>query len=149
LYYIYTHKQHNTFISSFSEYYVVLDPLLFISIIINHFIYYVTFNDIKTINYKNPMLRFMFKNRSKHETLMTLLVCNWPHFVGQNHFFEMILFNRDSTIQKCFQKILHSLQVKKFNSLPAVRTACHTVRTPSCPQHHSFGRREISVRTFL
>jgi hypothetical protein len=33
-----------------------------------------------------------------------LLVCNWPHSVGQNHFFVQMLFNRDSAIQKCFQK---------------------------------------------
>jgi len=38
-------------------------------------------------------------------------------------------------------KILHSLQVKKFGSLPAVWTTCHTVRTPSCPKHQLFGRR--------
>jgi hypothetical protein len=28
-----------------------------------------------------------------------LLICNWPHSVGQNHFFVMMLLNRDSTIQ--------------------------------------------------
>jgi len=28
-----------------------------------------------------------------------VLVCNWPHSVGQNHFFVMMLFNRDSAIQ--------------------------------------------------
>jgi hypothetical protein len=60
-----------------------------------------------------------------------------------------MLFNKDSAIQKCFQKILHSLQVRKFGSLPAVRTMCHTVRTPICPKHHPSGRREISFRTFL
>jgi hypothetical protein len=27
-----------------------------------------------------------------------LLVCNLPHFVGQNHFFVMMLFNKDSAI---------------------------------------------------
>jgi hypothetical protein len=47
----------------------------------------------------------------------------------------MMLFNRDSAIQKYFQKILHSLQVRKFGSLLAVRTMCHTVRTLSCPMH--------------
>jgi hypothetical protein len=46
----------------------------------------------------------------------------------------MMLFNRDSAIQKCFQKILHSLQVKKFSSLSAVRT-------PNCPKHHPSRRR--------
>jgi hypothetical protein len=61
-----------------------------------------------------------------------LLVCNWPHFVGQNHFFVKMLFNRDSAIQKCFQKTLHSLQVRKFSSLPAVRTTWIPVRTFLC-----------------
>jgi len=41
----------------------------------------------------------------------------------------MMLFNRDSAIQKSFQKILHSLQVRKLGSLQAVQTTCHTVRT--------------------
>jgi len=44
----------------------------------------------------------------------------------------MMLFNKDSAIQKSFQKILHGLQVRKFGSLPAVRTTCHTVRTLIC-----------------
>jgi len=60
-----------------------------------------------------------------------------------------MLFNRDSTIQRCFQKILHSLQVRKFDSLPAVPTTCHTVWTPIYPKHHPSRRRELSVRTFL
>jgi hypothetical protein len=30
-----------------------------------------------------------------------MLVCNWPHSVGQNHFFVKMLFIRDSAIQKC------------------------------------------------
>jgi hypothetical protein len=52
----------------------------------------------------------------------------------------MMLFNRDSAIQKCFQKILHSLQVRKFSSLSAVRTTCHPVQTPNYPKHHLSGR---------
>jgi hypothetical protein len=76
-----------------------------------------------------------------------------------------MLFNKNSAIQKCFQKILHSLQGRKFGSLSAVWTTCHTVRTPICPKcqpfrwrvissgrtspkHHPFGWRELSVRTF-
>jgi len=90
----------------------------------------------------------------KGKTVMDgeVLVCNWPHFVGQNHFIVMMLFNRDSAIQKCFQKILHCLQVKKISgslsvvrtiepsspdahltTVPSVRTTCHTVRTPVRP----------------
>jgi hypothetical protein len=51
-----------------------------------------------------------------------------------------MLFNEDSAIQKCFRKILYSLQVRKFGSLPAVRTTCLPVRTPSCPKLHLSGR---------
>jgi hypothetical protein len=64
----------------------------------------------------------------------------WLHSVGQNHFIVMILFNRDSAIQKCFQN-MHSLQVRKFGSQSAVQTTCHPVRTPNCPKHHTSGRR--------
>jgi hypothetical protein len=53
----------------------------------------------------------------------------------------MMLFNRDSAIHKCFQKILHSLQVRIFGSLPVVWTTCHTVQTPSCPIHQPSERR--------
>jgi hypothetical protein len=53
----------------------------------------------------------------------------------------MMLFNRDSVIQKCFQKILHSLQVRKFGSHPAIWTTCHTILTHIRLKHHSFGRR--------
>jgi len=73
----------------------------------------------------------------------SLLVCNWPHSVGQNHFFVKIPFNRDSAIQKCFQKIMHSLQGRKFGSLPAVRTTCHIVWTPIRPKLQTFGRHVI------
>lgn len=50
-----------------------------------------------------------------------------------------MLCNRDSAIQKCFQEVLHSLQVRKFDSLSALRTTCHTVRTSICPKCQSSG----------
>jgi hypothetical protein len=61
-----------------------------------------------------------------------VLVCNWPYSVRQNHFYVMMLSNRDSAIQKCFQKILNSLQVRKSGSLSVIQTTCHTVRTSIC-----------------
>jgi hypothetical protein len=48
----------------------------------------------------------------------------------------MILSNRDFAIHKCFQKILHNLQVRKFGFLSAVRATCHTVWTHICLKHH-------------
>jgi hypothetical protein len=44
-----------------------------------------------------------------------------------------MLFNKDFAIQNSFQKILHNLHVRKFGSLSAVRTTCHTVRMPDKP----------------
>jgi hypothetical protein len=38
---------------------------------------------------------FLFQNYQRG----SLLVCNWPHFVGQNHFFVVMLFNRDFAIK--------------------------------------------------
>jgi hypothetical protein len=61
--------------------------------------------------------------------------------VGQNHFFVKMLFNRDSAIQKCFQKILHGLQGRNFGSMQVVQTTCHTIRTHIRLKHHPSGRR--------
>jgi hypothetical protein len=35
-----------------------------------------------------------------------------------------------------------------LSKVPAVRTMCHTVRTPFYLKHHPSGRRKLSVRTF-
>jgi hypothetical protein len=48
-----------------------------------------------------------------------MLVCNWPHSVGQNHFIVNVLFNRDSTIQKRFRK--SALCTSKKNRFPVSR----------------------------
>jgi hypothetical protein len=45
-----------------------------------------------------------------------LLVCNWPHSVGQNHFFVNMLFIRDSAIQKCSRRFC--TVSKSENSVP-------------------------------
>jgi hypothetical protein len=78
-----------------------------------------------------------------------MLVCNCPHSVGQNYFFVKMLFNKDSAIQSASRRFCTIYKSEKFGSLPAVRTTCHTVRTPNYPKHHPFRRRELSVRTFL
>jgi hypothetical protein len=49
---------------------------------------------------------------------------------GQNHLYVKILFKQGFRFSEVFQKIL---QVRKVGSLPAVRTTCHTVRTPDRP----------------
>jgi hypothetical protein len=45
-----------------------------------------------------------------------MLVCNWPHSVGQNHFVVKMLFNKDSTIQSTSRKFC--ADNKSENSIP-------------------------------
>jgi hypothetical protein len=78
-----------------------------------------------------------------------MLVCNWPHSVGQNHLFVMMLLNRDSAIQSASRRFYTIYKSEKFSSLPAVRTTWYTVWTPNCPKHNPSRWRELSVRTFL
>jgi hypothetical protein len=73
----------------------------------------------------------------------SLLVCNWPHYVGQNHLCVMMLFNKDSTIQSASENFAQDFESEKFGSLSTVQTMCLTVQTPNCPQHHSSRRRDI------
>jgi hypothetical protein len=51
-----------------------------------------------------------------------------------------MLFNRDSTIQKCFRSFCIAFKSEDFGSLSAVQMTCHPVRTPICPLFHLFGR---------
>jgi hypothetical protein len=76
----------------------------------------------------------------------------WLHFVGQNHFYVMLLFSQGC----CFiQSLLFSYVLQedsvKFSridvgSLSAVRTTWYSVQTLISQQHPS-GRRDLSVRT--
>jgi hypothetical protein len=84
---------------------------------------------LSTYEYSLPLVR---KVKTISLKASKLLVLCWLHSVGQNHFLVMMLFNRDSTIQKCFQKIMYSLQGRKFGSLPVVRTTRYSVRTLIC-----------------
>jgi hypothetical protein len=70
---------------------------------------------------------------------------------GQNHLFVKMLFNRDSTIQKCFRCFCTAFKTEDFkvpvscldevsshpdahlSTIPSVRTTCHTIRTPDRP----------------
>jgi hypothetical protein len=45
-----------------------------------------------------------------------MLVCNWPDSVGQNHFYVMMLFNRDSAIQSAPKRFFPVY--KSENSFP-------------------------------
>jgi hypothetical protein len=79
-----------------------------------------------------------------------LLVCNWPHSVGQNHFFVKILFIRDSAIQKCSRRFC--TVCKSENSVPcqpsdnmsyrldAQMSNASTVQMHIILKHHPSGR---------
>jgi hypothetical protein len=61
------------------------------------------------------------KNQKRKERMSCsaggkLLVCNWPHSVGQNHFVVKMLFNRDSTIQSTSRRFC--ADYKSENSIP-------------------------------
>jgi len=46
-----------------------------------------------------------------------LLVCNWLHSVGQNHFFVMMILNRDSAIQSASRRFCIVYKSKKLDLL--------------------------------
>jgi hypothetical protein len=50
----------------------------------------------------------------------------------------------DSTIQSDVRRFCTAYKLKHFDSLSAVRTTCHPVRTTICPLFHPSGRRAIS-----
>jgi hypothetical protein len=59
---------------------------------------------------------------SIHDTIQTyhwgsLLVCNWLHSVGQNHFFVMMLLNRNSAIQSASRKFCTVYKSEKSDPL--------------------------------
>jgi len=62
----------------------------------------------------------------------SLLVCNWPHSVGQNHFFVKMLFIKDSAIQKCSRRFCTIY--KSENSIscqPSGRPAVQCINRPN------------------
>jgi len=86
-----------------------------------------------------------------------LLVCNWPHSVGQNHLFVKMLFNRDSTIQSTFRRICTAFkseisipcQTSGRRVIPSGCSSVHcSIRPDDVPyppdarqtMHHSSGR---------
>jgi hypothetical protein len=48
---------------------------------------------------------------------MGLLVCNWLHSIGQNHFFVKMLLNRDSAIQSASRRFCTIYKSEKLNPL--------------------------------
>jgi hypothetical protein len=63
-----------------------------------------------------------------------MLVCNWPHSVGQNYFFVKMLLNRDSAIQSASRRFC--TVYKSENSVPCqpfgrrdIPSGCPTVQS--------------------
>jgi hypothetical protein len=67
-----------------------------------------------------------------------VLVCDWLHFVGQNHFYVMMLFVQGY----CFIRSLHF-------SFVLLRRLCAEFKAVSTIPLQLFGRWELSVQTFL
>jgi len=49
--------------------------------------------------------------------IVILLVSNWLHSVGQNHFFVKMLLNRDSAIQSAFRRFCTIYKLEKLDPL--------------------------------
>jgi hypothetical protein len=89
-----------------------------------------------------------------------MLVCNWPHSVGQNHLYVKMLFNKDSAIQECFKRfcivckseILVPCQPSGRRTIPSGRSSVQcSIRSDDVSyrpdvlqtKHHSSRRRGI------
>jgi hypothetical protein len=59
-----------------------------------------------------------------------MLVCNWSHSVGQNHFFVNMLFIRDSAIQK-YSRRFYTI-CKSENSVPCQQSGRRVIPS-GCP----------------
>jgi len=49
--------------------------------------------------------------------MLFLLVCNWLYSVRQNHFFVMMLLNRDSAIQSASRRFCTVYKSEKLDPL--------------------------------
>jgi hypothetical protein len=84
-----------------------------------------------------------------------MLVCNWLHSVGQNHFYVMMLLNRDSVIFRVFifrvMFLKDSAQISsQRNHIPCIHPDDMIFRPDAqLSKHHPSRRQELSVRTFL
>jgi hypothetical protein len=82
-------------------------------------------------------------------------VCNWLYYVGQNHFYVMMLLYREAVLSIFYTYVL-------FFKKTLCRFQGSYIRFPynrlddvifhpnaQLSKHHPSGRRELSVRTFL
>jgi hypothetical protein len=51
----------------------------------------------------------------------SMLVCDWLHSVGQNHFYVMMLFNRDSVIESSSRRVCTAYKLVKSNPFQSSR----------------------------
>jgi hypothetical protein len=84
-----------------------------------------------------------------------VLVCDWLHSVGQNHFYVMLLINQgcclysESTFQLCvWRRFCAGFKTEKLNPFHPSRRPCQPSTHSSVKQHPS-GRHGYSVRTLI
>jgi hypothetical protein len=71
------------------------------------------------------------------------LVCNWPLSVGQNHFFVMMLLNRDFAIQSASKRFC--TVYKSENSIPCQLSGRPSVHSNFRPDDENFPSGPSSV----
>jgi hypothetical protein len=79
-----------------------------------------------------------------------VLVCNWLHFIRQNHFYVMMHLNRDSTIQSSFRRFCTVYKSEKSDPLqPSGRrdipSRRSSVQSIICPDDENFPSGPSSV----
>jgi len=82
--------------------------------------------------------------------LKKLLVCNWLHSVGQNHFYVMMLLNRDLAIQSSSRRFWTVYKPEKSNPLQPsgwhdILSGRPTVQSIIRPDEENFPSRPSSV----
>jgi hypothetical protein len=78
------------------------------------------------------------------------LVCNWPHSVGQNHFFVMMLSNRDFAIQSASRRFCTVCKSKNYvpcqpSGRRDILSECQTVQSIIRPDDENFPSEPSSV----
>jgi hypothetical protein len=92
---------------------------------------------------------------SQNGQMGSLLICNWLHSTGQNHFHVMMLFIRGLVIFRSL--FFRDMFLEDSAPISSQRNLIPCIcpddvifyPDPELSKHHPFGRRELSVWTFL
>jgi len=101
---------------------------------------------------RNFYLCLFIKSGALHIGIMwrKLLVCNSLHSVGQNHFYVMMLLNRDSAIQRSSRRFCTVYKSEKLDPLQLsgrhdILSGRPTVQSIICPDNENFPSGPSSV----